>query len=77
MIFRDAITKFEPDVEPSSWVIVYVDEHDPDCGLGFVRYVNTKDAKRIEALLEGELSAVRRIISGQVKGIERVMEDLK
>lgn len=76
---RDATASFDPKSEPTSAVMVYIDKSDPDCGLGFVRYVLKEDRERIIALLEAELSLLKKRHKENADGDDvvtrRVMEE--
>lgn len=59
-IMLDAAKALDPETAPRSSVMVWVDANDPDCGLGFARFVTKKDRPRIISLLQAELESVIR-----------------
>lgn len=70
----------DDEAEPRSAAMVWVDNNDPDCGLGFVRYVLKKDRPRMIDLLERELELLKARHAVEAEGddelIKRIMEEL-
>ena len=70
----------DDEAEPRSAIMVWVDKNDPDCGLGFVRFVVKEDRSRMIELLGRELELLKARHAVDAEGDDelhkRIMEEL-